>query len=228
VSAARALGLAVGLLVSLASPGGAAAQTPFDYISFDGIDYIRWAEEPGRAITRDDLGPEFGTIECSFYEDLRRCPYGMDAAAAYMPAGTRVYAVRGHGTGFRLAAVWRDRLFLYQAWRNPRAKTGGEIYVLGGKVRAIDVRRDQPTAAEPETGNAIPPPDVKAIVDMIARAPVRRPSPHPLAEPRLWLTFWLTDGTTLGRPYYADTSEMMGGVVLPAEFRALLERGLGD
>lgn len=221
---------ALALLTLLALGRPASAQTPIDYITFDGIDYIRWAEEPGREITRDDLGPEFAAIECSFYEDTRRCPYGMDAAAAYLPTGTRVYTVRGHGTSFRLAAVWRERLFLYQAWRNPRARAGGEIYVIAGKVRAIDVRRGgQPTAADPGTGVRLASAaDMEAIVDMITRAPVRRPSPHPMAEPRYWLTFWLTDGTTLGRAYYVDTREMMGGPVMPAEFRALLERGLGD
>ena len=34
-----------------------------------------------------------------------------------MPSGTRVYAVRGYPTNFRLAAIWKDRIFLYQAWR---------------------------------------------------------------------------------------------------------------
>jgi len=71
------------------------AQSPFDYISFDGVDYVRWAEEPGRPLERSDLGPEFGVVQCSFGEDFRSCPYGIDAGAAYMPAGTRTYAVRG-------------------------------------------------------------------------------------------------------------------------------------
>ena len=51
-------------------------------------------------------------------------------------------------------------------------------------------------------------------------------SAHPVDEPRYWLTFWLADGTTLGRPYFVDTSELLGGVVLSREFRALLERYL--
>ena len=113
------LALAVALALTLAA-GPAGASTILDYITFDAIDYLRWPEEPGRALTRDDLGVEFGTIECSFGEDLRGCPFGMDASAAFLPAGTRVYAVRGHATSFRLAAVWHDRIFLYQAWRNPQ------------------------------------------------------------------------------------------------------------
>jgi hypothetical protein len=37
----------------------------FDFLTFDGVHYIRWAEEPGRTLTREDLGIEFATVECS-------------------------------------------------------------------------------------------------------------------------------------------------------------------
>src|SRR5262245_63997844 len=107
------IGVAVGLGVALVvGPFSAAASTLLDYVTFDGIDYIRWAEEPGRELGREDLGPEFAVVECSFGEDLRGCPYGVDASAAFLPAGTRVYEVRGHATALRLAGVWRGRLFL--------------------------------------------------------------------------------------------------------------------
>jgi hypothetical protein len=218
-------GLILGLLLC-AGPAG--AQTLLDYITFDGIDYIRWAEEPGRALTRADLGPEFAVVECSFGETLIGCPYGVDAGAAFLPTGTVIHSVRGHPTHFRLAAVWQDRIFLYQVWRNPRAKTGGALYALAGKVGRIDVRRGEPPRG---TGGAPAPlvaADVEALVEMIARAPMRRPQAQPAGAPRYWLTFWLTDGTTLGRPYYPETGELMGGLVLPAEFRTMLERALPD
>ena len=85
--------------------GTVAAQALLDFVSFDGVDYIRFAEEPGRSLTRADLGVEFATVECSIGEDVRGCPYGTDAAAAFMPSGTRMYEVRGFRTEFRLAAV---------------------------------------------------------------------------------------------------------------------------
>jgi hypothetical protein len=219
-----ALTLALGLL---SLTGRADASTLFDYVTFDGIDYIRWPEEPGRALTRNDLGLEFATIECSFGEDLRGCPYGIDAAAAFLPSGTRIYAVRGHSTNFRLAAVWQDRIFLYQAWRNPRAKTGGDLYDLAGKVRAIDVSRGEPSPGVVRNAAAIDSArDVEALVDMVVHGHVGKPSAHTVGEPRYWLTFWLVDGTTLGRPYFTETRELMGGLVLPGEFAGILERYL--
>jgi hypothetical protein len=224
-ASALALALAV-----VADPGTAGASTPLDFVSFDGIDYIRWAEEPGRALTPADLGVEFATVGCSISEDVRGCPYGVDAGAAFMPAGTRMYAVRGYATEFRLAAVWRDRVFLYQAWRNPRAKVGGDLFGIAGKVRAIGVQRgDEPTRAGARSPVSIRSPrDVEALVDMIVHGTMQRPTAHPVGETRYWLTIWLSDGTTLGRPYFAETSELMGGVVVPGEFRAVLERYLAD
>jgi len=220
--------LAVLALTALGAVPGR-AWTPLDFVSFDGIDYIRWPEEVGRALTRDDLGAQFGVIECSISEDTRGCPYGVDAGAAFLPAGTPLYTVRGHASEFRLAAVWRDRIFLYQAWRNPRAKVGAALYPLRGKVSTIDVQRGQPASGAPRSpvtiGGAG---EVQALVEMLVGSPVQRPQAHAFGEPRYWLTFWLTDGTTLERAYFVETRELMGGVVLPPEFGALLDRHLGD
>jgi hypothetical protein len=225
---ALALRVVVALAV-VALAGDAPAQTLLDYVSFDGIDYIRWAEEPGRALGPGDLGLEFAAVECSFGEDSRGCPYGTDGGAAFLPAGTRLHAVRGHGTAFRLAAVWRDRIFLYQAWRNPRARTGGALYELAGKVRALDVQRGVPTPGAPGRPVRIDArEDVEALVAMVTAAPTRRPRAHGAGDPRYWITFWLADGTTLGRPYYPEAGELMGGVVLPAAFRARVERDLDE
>src|SRR5688500_10149660 len=217
--------LALALVLAAAAP--AAASTILDYISFDAIDYVRWPEESGRALERGDLGQEFAVVECSFGEDLRGCPFGMDASAAFLPAGTRVYAVRGHATTFRLAAVWRDRIFLYQAWRNPRAKAGGDLWAVAGKVRAIHVVQGGTTPGPDRTPATITAPaDVATLVELIVGAPTRPPRAHGFGDARYWLTFWLSDGTALDRPYFPEAGELMGGVAVPAEFRTVVERYL--
>jgi hypothetical protein len=214
-------------LVALADRAG--AQTLIDFVTFDGIHYLRWTEEPGRALTREDLGLEFATIECSIGEDRRACAFGQDAAAAFMPAGTRMYAVRGYRTDFRLAAVWQDRIFLYQAWRSARAKVGADLFDIAGKVRAVDVQHGEPKPGAPGTPVRVTSAqDVETLVGLVVRAAVRAPRPQPFGAPRYWLTFWLADGTTLGRPYFPETGEVLGGVVVPAELRAILDRHLND
>src|SRR5262245_21765607 len=222
---AAAGALALAALGALAARSD--AQSILDFITFDGIDYLRWAEEPGRALGADDLGVEFAVVGCSFTEDRRGCPFGTDAAAAFMPTGSRIYVVKGHSTDFRLAAVWQGKIFLYQAWRNPRAKVGGDLYGIAGKVRAIDVHRGEPTWASSGTPvRASSPNPAALLVDMIARGVVGRPQAHAFGEPRYLVTFWLADGTTLGRPYFVETRELMGGVLLPEEFTRILERYL--
>jgi hypothetical protein len=220
---------AVALLAAL--PGGAGlarGQGVLDFVTFDRIDYLRWGEEPGRALVPADLGIEFATVECSIGEDRRACEFGLDAAAAFMPKGTRMHAVNGYRTTFRLAAVVGSRIFLYQAWRNARAKTGADLYDVAGKVRAVDVQRGEPTPAAPGTPVRVAEAaDVDALVAMILGGQMRPPRPHPFGEPRYWITLWLADGTTLGRPYFADTSEILGGLVVAEEFRRIVERYLG-
>ena len=216
-------------LAGLALAGRADAQGLLDFVSFDGVDYIRWADEPGRTLARGDLGVEFAIIECSMGEDRRGCSYGQDAAAAFMPAGTRMYAVRGYRTDFRLAAVWNDRIFLYQAWRNGRAKAGRDLYDIDGRVRAIDIQRGVPTPADPGTPIRVASSsDAEALVRLIIEGTVRAPRPHPVSEPRYWITLWLTDGTTLGRPYFAETSEFLGGLAVPSAFLKILQRYLTE
>jgi hypothetical protein len=95
-------------------------------------------------------------------------------------------------------------------------------------VRAIDVQRGEP----PQAAATKPAPitasqDVAAIVDMIATGAVRAPQVHAVGEPRYMITLWLADGTTLGRVYFRETSELMGGVAVPGEFARILERYLG-
>jgi hypothetical protein len=209
--------------------GAAAAQALLDFVSFDGVDYIRLAEEPGRSLTGADLGVEFAAVECSIGEDVRGCPYATDAAAAFMPSGTRMYEVRGFRTEFRLAAISKDRIFLYQAWRSPRAKVGADLFDVAGKVRAIDVQRGEPMSELARRPTAISSSaDADALVRMILRGAVRKPSPHTVGEPRYWLTLWLTDGTTLGRAYFPESGELMGGVIVPADFGKILEKHLGE
>ena len=96
-----------------------------------------------------------------------------------------------------------------------------------GKVRTVEVWRGEPTpeaVGKPAVITARE--DVEALVGMIARGPTRPPRAHAAGEPRYWLTFWLADGTTLGRSYFPETSELMGGVVVARELRALLDRYL--
>src|SRR5262245_210153 len=152
------------LVLVLGPAAGAGATTLLDYITFDGIDYIRFADEPGRPLDPGDLGSEFAVIECSFGEDTRACAYGVDAAAAFLPSQTRVYAVRGYPTNFRLAAGWKHRIFRSRAWSKSRARLGGDLYHIVGKVSAIDVQRGEPPLLTAKPASVTSAADVSSLV----------------------------------------------------------------
>src|SRR5262249_61681862 len=132
-TAERIAALLIGL-VALVGRGD--AQGLLDFVTFDDIDYIRWASEPGRPLVRSDLGSEFAIVGCSMGEDRRGCPFGVDAAAAFLPAGTPMFTARGYATQLRPAAVWADPAFLYHAVPHPRAKPRPPRAHLGGRLRA--------------------------------------------------------------------------------------------
>jgi hypothetical protein len=120
-------------------------------------------------------------------------------------------------TEFRLAAISGGRVFLYQAWRNARARRGANLFDIAGKVRAVEVRRS--LSLTPPGGSAVAasPADADALVAMILGAALVAPRPHPPGEERYWLTLWLADGTALSRPYFAEAGELLGGLALPAD-----------
>ena len=213
-------------VVVLALASGRAEASSVDFVTFDGIDYMRMADGAGRPLERADLGPEFAVVRCSMTQ-ASTCADGDDRAGVLLPSGTRVYAVRGYKTSFRLAAVVGEEILVFESWRSARAKTGADLYDIAGRVHAIDVRRVSPgTGAAPAAAMIRQRTDVDALAAMIERArfgPTREKS---VGHARYWLTFWLTDGTTLARAYFPETGELTGGLSLPPEFRETIERHL--
>ena len=143
------------------------------------------------------------------------------------PASTRCAGTRPSSGWPR---SWRDRIFLYQVWRNPRAKVGWRPV----PARRQGARHRRPARSADPGGPAQSRRrsprrcDVEALVEMLARQPGRAPAgarvrraallAHVLAHRRHHARARVTS---------SETRELMGGVVLPEEFRTL-ERQLGD
>ena len=210
--------LALALLVVLVSVTTAYAYTVVDFITFNGSEYIRDSGEVGRPLERDDLGDELAVV----------APGG-GSVVSRLPVGTRVYGVRGYATSFRIAAVAGEEILLYQAWRGAGAKVGSDLYDIRGRVQSIDVRREPSPAPAARKAVVIrASTDVEALGAMITSAPVMAPRARTGAMPWYWLTFWLSDGTTFGRGFFPETGQLTGGVTLPPEFHATLDRHFKD
>lgn len=55
--------------------------------------------------------------------------------AAYLPAGTPVYAMKGYKSSYRVVAANK----VYEAQRNPHAKTIGELWDIDGKIAKVSL-----------------------------------------------------------------------------------------
>lgn len=196
------------------------AYTVVDFVTLNGVEYIRNSGEMGRPLERTDLGDELAVV----------AP-GSTVVVSRLPAGTRMYAVRGYAKSFRIAAVTLkdDEILLYQAWRNANAKVGSDLYDIRGRVQSIDVRREpSPDPAKRKAVVIRAKGDVERLADMITKAPVAGAQARSGSVPWYWLTFWLSDGTTFGRGFFPETGQLTGGLTLPPEFQATLERHLKE
>ena len=123
-----------------------------DFVQFGGIQYIAvdyTGGGVGRALADADLGPEFAKVEYKHNEPhvfSHKCC--RDGDAAFLDAGTPLYMVNGYKPEFRLAAHREGRLVLYEAYTNPKAKTGADLLDIGGKVRYIGVNSAQDGVTE--------------------------------------------------------------------------------
>lgn len=186
-----------------------------NFIHFGGITYLAVAPKPGRAINAGDLGPIFAKVQFKLEGNVQNPEYqSKDGDAAFLDAGTSVYTLKGYSPSFRLAAWTNKALTLYEADTNPRARKGGDLLDIGGKVSSIAIVSEQDGVSE--LGAIKDPQQIATLVNMILTAPVdqkRQPG-----NQRYFLVFRLLDGTSVTRVYWQDTAELARGILLPQAF----------
>lgn len=203
--------------------GGTAIIDWVDFVRFNGISYLAGYPAAGeRSLTGADLGEPFATVRFMLSENVRDPEYRIqDGDAAFLPAGTPVYAVKGYRPEFRLAARRDGRIVLYEADTNPNAKTGADLLDIDGKVRAIAVQSAQDGS---ELARIDDPARIVDLVAMILAAPIdQRAFP---GDARYIVVFQLNDGTSVRRAYFPTTGELARGIKAPDAFRAALEEAL--
>ena len=104
---------------------------------------------------------------------------------------------------------------MYEADTNPKAKKGGDLLDISGKVVYISVNShiDDKTKLGSITESA----QVNQLVQMILEAPVDQ-SLLGTGSKQYFLEFHLKDGTTTKRSYWLDTGLLQRGIQLPKEF----------
>jgi hypothetical protein len=105
---------------------------PTDFLmKVDGITYYTRSETAGNILKYKDLGPLFAEVNWQSTSSTTK----EQAASKPVP----VYAVKGYGTSFRLAARVDDRLIMFEAFFNPKANEGSDILDIGGKDSVIGI-----------------------------------------------------------------------------------------
>lgn len=242
----RTLRLLLAALLALVSQGTAACGTSapggghfggeanidwIDSVRFGGVVYDSYSTDAGRPLRERDLGPVLDRVRFRLAENVRDPGYRMkDGDAAYLEPGTPVFRVKGYRPEFRLAARVDGELRLYEAFQSTRAKRGGDVVDIGGKVRRITINRDQ--AERPElirVGVIGEPGQVESLVRMVLEAPFDARSVdrgYGDGTPRYFVSFRLEDGTAYTRSYWPGAGELSHGIMLPPAFAAAVEEAV--
>lgn len=179
----------------------------------------------GRLIRNTDLGFEFAKIKCNLNERVKAPNeyQSTDGDASFLPTNTPVYTVKGYKPEFRLAAYLNNQLLLFESNQNPKAKKGADLLDIKDKVQYIginsggDPRRELAAIKNPK--------QVASLVDMVLKASVNQ-NYREQKERRYLIVFHLKDGTTVTRSYWPDSNELTVGILLPKQFKNIVEQAL--
>ena len=207
------------LLLCLVGGPGCTEIDWVDFIKLNDITYTRVSETA--PIDETDL-VLYAEIKHRVAGNVHNPDYKMrNGDAAYHEAGTPVYAIAGYAPTSRLAVKRGEDCLIYHVSNNPSAKTGGDLWDIGGKVEYIGVNG---TVDGAELASISEQTEVNELVRMVLEAAVDQGAQNRGSE-QYFLEFHLNDGTTTTASYWLDTAAL-GQIQLPAEFGATIRAAL--
>jgi hypothetical protein len=146
-----------------------------------------------------------------------------DGTASRLAPGDDVYAMRGYGTTFRLAARQGQAFVAYQVWCSNRAKVGADLFDIYDRVVRISVTGD----TSESSGWAVieDPTTVAGLVEMVLEGSVIPEEETSTAPVTHQLILYLDDGTAFRAS--AAPGELLwglGAVEVPMAFTETLDR----
>lgn len=219
--------LAALILVGVAGCGPFGRSVKIDWVNFvrfGGIEYLAQSVALGRAPSEADLGAVYEKVGFKLDGNVGDPSYRpKDGDAAFLDAGTPVYTVKGYAATFRLAAHFAGRLTFYEANSNPNAKTGADLLDIDTKVQSIGVNSEKDGTTQLA---AISDPErVAALVALVLASPIDQ-NRQESGGASYFIAFYLKDGTAVARNYWADSGQLVPGILTPPEFRAAVEQAV--
>jgi DNA-binding CsgD family transcriptional regulator len=194
------------------TPGTGNAEVDYlDMVRFNDIRYV----SQGPLDSRVHLGPKFATVQCSLV-GVNDSSYRMrNGDATGLAPDTPLYLLDGYAPTFRLTARAGDQFFLYEAYENPEARIGRDLFAgMEGKVQFIRINTDYPQQVTEIRDEAT----VQHLVSLLMDAPASASSVDAAKGQQSFVRFHLNDGTFVGRSFWAETGRMAPGLRLPREF----------
>ncbi|MDO3408268.1 hypothetical protein QWJ34_00655 [Saccharibacillus sp. CPCC 101409] len=153
-------------------------------------------DNPDTEVPEEWIGEPIGKTEYNLSESACTDHVTQNGDAAYLPVGTKVYALKGYDPDFRVLADGR----IYQVHDNPRAETIGDLYDIEGKV--LKLSRESGNDGSPMWDFS--PEDTEAFIsDMLPLKYVGSDEIYKNNPPeyRIFLRIHLEDGTSLRISY---------------------------
>lgn len=214
----------VGVALAAACQGSGISIDYVDFIQVHGVTYLAAWTSPGRPLQQGDLGSQYGIVKVKLANSSQDPNHQLqDGDAGFLEVGTRVYTMKGYAPSFRLAAVDRGKLTLYEADTNPKARVGADLLDLADKVSYIGI--NSPLDGRSELAAVNRRDEVGALIGMVLKAPVDQ-NPRPNTGPQYVIDFHFNDGTETTRAYWSASGELSRGISLPQAFASAVTDAL--
>lgn len=208
-----------------------------NFLAIDGVGYGQsWSNNDatlGRPLTDKDLGPVYRRVEENLkswvekpgHDNLFDPDYcgSDDNFATDLPLGTPLHEVRGYDLTFRLPARLPDGLIvLFDAFFDPSATTGGELFDIENRVATVQLTtREGKTLAEIDDAEMI-----DRLIGLMTTAPIEDTDLRSRQESSLTVIYYLDDGTVADDHWFSDTGELLSGIQAPEEYSDVLRAAL--
>ncbi len=192
-----------------------------DFIKLNGVFYVGDVVAAEGNLKEESLGNRYAEIKFKVEGNVFDPSYqSEDGDAAYISPGTAVYSLKDYNADFRIAVKHDDgKIKIYEAFTNPKATQGSEMIDIEKKVTYIGINSE--VDGRTELASIHDEELVKEMVDMLLRASIN--TEQRSEGPRYFIEFHLKDGTSVNRSYWLDTGELAKGIMLPKDFRLIVE-----
>jgi len=195
-----------------------------DFVMFNDVKYMADHYDGGQGLSDADLDGAYATVRFKLSGNVKNPNYrSKNGDAAFLEPGTKVYKLKNYKPEFRLAVKDGEKLKIYEAYHNTRAKTGGELLDIDGKVSWIGINSDEDGITE--FGSIKDDLEVLDLVNMVMQADIYNEYQGGNGR-RYFLVFYMKDGTSVRRAYYMDSNYLSPGMILPEEFQSKIAKVL--